>query len=196
MSEKITISEKQYHIIKAAGKILSVYGVSGLTTKNLAKEMNFSESAIYRHFASKEEIIIAMLNYLVENLDDKYSSNISQNLSAKQKFEQLFQLQFDFFNDNPHFVLAVFSDGLLEESEKINEAILRIMELKRKHLLPIIEEGQYSDEFSSIISAEDALHVSMGTIRLLMFKWRLANFEFDLKEKGNHIVQVLLKILK
>ena len=58
------ISDRQLEIIEAAGKILTTSGVSGLTIKNLAKEMKFSESAIYRHFTSKEEIIIALLEYL------------------------------------------------------------------------------------------------------------------------------------
>lgn len=48
------ITPRQLEIIEATGKILTKSGTSGLTIKNLAKEMNFSESAIYRHFASKE----------------------------------------------------------------------------------------------------------------------------------------------
>ena len=69
----VAISNRQLEIIAAAGKILTASGVSGLTIKNLAKEMKFSESAIYRHFASKEEIIIAMLEYLAQNIDERYS---------------------------------------------------------------------------------------------------------------------------
>ena len=65
------ITPRQLEIIEAAGKILTASGVSGLTIKNLAKEMQFSESAIYRHFKSKEEIIIAMLNYLADNIDKR-----------------------------------------------------------------------------------------------------------------------------
>ena len=59
-----SISDRQLEIIEAAGKILTASGLSGLTIKNLAKEMKFSESAIYRHFASKEDIIISLLEYL------------------------------------------------------------------------------------------------------------------------------------
>jgi hypothetical protein len=39
------ISDRQLEIIEAAGKILTASGVSGLTIKNLAMEMKFSESA-------------------------------------------------------------------------------------------------------------------------------------------------------
>ena len=61
---KRSISDRQLEIIEATGKILTASGLSGLTIKNLAKEMKFTESAIYRHFESKEAIIITMLNYL------------------------------------------------------------------------------------------------------------------------------------
>ena len=62
------ITPRQFEIIEAAGKILTSSGVGGLTIKNLAKEMQFSESAIYRHFKSKEDIIVAMLNYLANSI--------------------------------------------------------------------------------------------------------------------------------
>ncbi len=41
------LSERQLEIVEAAGRILTSSGVSGLTIKNLANEMKFSESAIY-----------------------------------------------------------------------------------------------------------------------------------------------------
>ena len=48
MSKNIT--DRQIEIIEASGKILMEKGILGLTTKNLAQKMNFSESALYRHF--------------------------------------------------------------------------------------------------------------------------------------------------
>ena len=126
----ITISDRQLEIIEAAGKILTASGISGLTIKNLAREMKFSESAIYRHFTSKEEIIIALLEYLAKSMDDRYTYAISSTQSPEEKFTTLFQNQFAFFKKNPHFVVAVFCDGLMEESKRINETISKIMDVK------------------------------------------------------------------
>ena len=50
------IKERQIEIIEAAGEILTKSGFNALTTKNLAAKMGFSESALYRHYSSKEEI--------------------------------------------------------------------------------------------------------------------------------------------
>ncbi len=189
------ITPRQLEIIEAAGKILTASGVSGLTIKNLAKEMQFSESAIYRHFKSKEDIIIAMLNYLADNID-KRLSNLDSSLTPEEKFKALFAEQFRFFKLNPHFVVAVFSDGLMEESQVINEALLKLMNVKIKHLMPIIMEGQQKGIFTNAITTDELMHIIMGTFKLQMFKWRIANFEFDIKRSGENMVLSILTLIK
>lgn len=191
-----TISDRQLEIIEAAGKILSASGVSGLTIKNLAKEMKFSESAIYRHFASKEEIIITLLEYLATSMDERYSNAISSEQSPEGKLKTLFQNQFSFFKKSPHFVVAVFSDGLMEESQRINETISKIMGVKIKHLMPIILEGQQKKVFTNSITADELIHIVMGTFRLQMYKWRVANFQFDIIRNGDNLIHSVLTLIK
>jgi TetR/AcrR family transcriptional regulator, fatty acid metabolism regulator protein len=192
----LEISNRQLEIIEAAGKILTNAGVNGLTIKNLAKEMKFSESAIYRHFNSKEEIIIALLHYLAESMDFRYTEVIKKGNSAKENFHHIFKNQFEFFHANPHFVVAVFSDGLMEESQLINQAIHKIMKVKMTHLLPIIVQGQAEGTFTNVINEEQIAHIVMGAVRLQMFKWRSSNFEFDIIQSGNEILNALLAILE
>lgn len=189
------ITPRQFEIVEAAGKILTSSGVSGLTIKNLAKEMKFSESAIYRHFTSKEEIIIAMLNYLADSINERLS-NINSLSGTEEKFRALFQEQFRFFSINPHFVVAVFSDGLMEESQLINETILKLMNVKMKHLMPIVMEGQQKGIFTNAITTEELIHIVMGTFKLQMFKWRIANFQFDISRVGENMVQSILTLIK
>jgi hypothetical protein len=93
-------------------------------------------------------------------------------------------------------VVAVFSDGLIEESQKINEKILRIMSVKMKHLMPILKEGQSKQVFTNSVSTEDLLNVVMGTFRLQMFKWRVSNFNFDLIVKGDDMIESLLILIR
>ena len=189
------ITPRQIEIIEAAGKILTSSGVSGLTIKNLAKEMGFSESAIYRHFKSKEEIIVAMLNYLADDID-KRLTDLNKPVEPDEQFKSLFREQFRFFSLNPHFVVAVFSDGLMEESQLINTNILKLMNVKIKHLMPIIMEGQQKGSFTNALTTDELMHIIMGTFKLQMFKWRIANFEFDIKRNGENMIQSILTLIK
>lgn len=189
------MSDKQLEIIKATGNILTSSGVSGLTIKKLAAAMQFSESAIYRHFESKEEIIYALLDFLATNMDERLTASRSIKENQKEQFVRLFQNQYSFFKQNPHFVVAVFSDGLMEESQRINEMIYKIMSVKIKHLKPLLIEGQQSGVFTKAISADDLTHIVMGTFRLQMYKWRMAEFQFDIEIEGNKMIQAMLTLI-
>lgn len=192
----IQVTDRQLEIIAAAGKILSISGVHGLTIKNLAKEMKFSESAIYRHFPSKEAILVSMLQYVASHMEERYSNAVDGNNSPEENFKALFENQFSFFSEHPYFAVAIFSDGLLAESEKINDTILKIMAVKMKYLMPVIMTGQQKGVFTNEITTEEVLHIVMGALRLQMFKWRMANFEFDIIRNGNNIIHALLTLIK
>jgi TetR/AcrR family fatty acid metabolism transcriptional regulator len=196
LTKDLPISDRQFELIEAAGTILSKSGVSGLTIKNLAAEMKFSESAVYRHFASKEDIIMALLTYLTGNMDQRLAKVVAENLAPEAKLKSLFESQFQFFSENPHFVVAVFCDGLMEESSRINEAISKIIQVKMKYLQSVISEGQQKGEFTNALNTSELIHIVLGSFRLLMYKWRIANFEFNLKEQGNTLVDSLLKLIK
>ncbi len=189
------LSDRQLEITTAASRILTASGVSGLTIKNLAKEMKFSESAIYRHFTSKEEIIIAMLTFLADSIDQRLSK-ISGSTDPEEHFKAIFREQFRFFNLHPHFVVAVFSDGLMEETQRINDAILNLINVKMKHLMPVIIEGQQKGIYTNALTAEELTHIIMGAFKLQMFKWRIANFQFDLKRSGENMVRSILILIK
>lgn len=189
------ITDRQLEIIEASGKLLTERGVSGLTIKNIAKEMEFSESAVYRHFKSKEDIIIAMLNYLAESMSSRLTKICKSDKAAEKRLIEVFQSQLDFFEENPNFVVAVFSDGLFDESEKINEAIQKIMAVNMRNVVPVIAEGQKTGEFISSMNPEELMHIVMGSFRLQMYKWRMANMSFDIQIEGKKVISNLLKVI-
>ena len=188
------ISIRQLEIIEAAGKILTEKGINGLTTRKLAQEMNFSESALYRHFNNKEEIIVCMLNYLALNMD-QHSTEL-ENKNPIEQLKNFFQNQFRFFESQPYFVIAVFSEGLLEESEKINHAIKSLMNKRMQLLKPIIQIGQEKRAITNDLDSDELIHILMGSVRLFMLKWRMSKFEFDIQTEGNKMLTSILKLIQ
>lgn len=186
---------RQLEIIEAAGEILTQAGLAGLTTKKLAARIGFSESALYRHFKGKEEIVITMLKYLAREMDERMDKTISPIENPQEKLKALFNSQFAFFKQNPHFLIAIFSDGLLEASKEINKAISSIMAITKKHLMQVIQEGQKQKLFTRELPADDQVHIIMGSFRLHMLQWRMSGYAFDLKVKGNKLMNNLFALL-
>ncbi len=189
-------SKRQQEIIASAGKLLMEKGIKGLTTKNLAQEMGFSESALYRHFKNKEDIVVLLLNYLASNMKERLDIISEKHNTSEAKLLQLFESQFQFFTQNPHFVVAVLSEGLFDESEKINQAIMKIVHYKMQLIAQIIETGKQNNEFTKDISTPDIVHIIIGSFRLMMLKWKLSKFEIDLIAHGNAIMKTNIKLMK
>ncbi|MBK9354638.1 MAG: TetR/AcrR family transcriptional regulator [Bacteroidetes bacterium] len=195
MAQK-NITERQLEIIEASGKILMEKGILGLTTKNLAKEMHFSESALYRHFKDKEAIISHLIAHLSENITHRFDNILKSNLNPEEKLVELFKSQFRFFKSNPHFIVIVLSDGLMDNSQEIKEAIFQLIQTNTKTIKQIIEDGQKSKIFNTEIDGEYLVHFVMGSFRLQMLKWKLSNFSFDIEKQGINTMINLLKLLK
>ena len=189
------MSSRQLEIIQSAGEIITESGVHGLTTKKLAAKVGFSEAAIYRHFKGKDAILKSLLTYLAADMEARFSA-IDPFLSPTDHLKAIFSSQAHFFQKNPHYVVVVFSEGLMAENNAINVKIVEIMRVKRSHLLPALEAGQKSGDFTSELSPEAMANVVMGTFRLQMFKWRVNEFKNNIVDKSEQTINELITLIK
>ena len=190
------LSEKQKAIIEASGKLLMRKGVLGLTTKNLAQEMNFSESALYRHFKNKDHIVLLLIQFLSNNISERFEAILNSSTNPEEKFTQIFGSQFEFFNKNPHFIVIILSDGLMDNSPEIKNEILQLIQTNAASFKNVIVQGQNEQLFNQEIEADSLVHFAMGTFRLQMLQWKLSNFSFDIEEQGMKTMKKLLTLLK
>lgn len=189
------MTDRQHDLIAAAGRILTRSGVSGLTIKNLAIELGFTEAAIYRHFKSKEEIIVAMLEHLLENANERCKAVMDSGYPPDQAFLELFRSHLRYFKAHPHFVVAVFSDGLLEGAGPVNDTLFKILGVNRMYLVPILVRGQQQGLFTTAMTPEQLVQLVMGSFRMEMFKWRIAQFTYDIEAQGDSMLTALIALI-
>ncbi len=185
----MNITDRQLEIIQAAGKRLAGNGLSGLTVKTLAADMGFVESALYRHFKSKDDILVLMLEYLYQNIQERFEPILAQEADAKTKLVQIFDSQFRYFKDNPHFVMVVLSDGLIDESESIRNQIIKMFLYKIQIINELVSECITHGKIQPVLPQESLIHFLMGGFRLTMFKWKTLKFSFDLDKEGNQMIE-------
>ena len=193
---KDKISIRQQEIITASGKILITKGIKALTTKNLAFEMGFSESAIYRHFNNKEEIIAALFHYILENFKLRLTEILALELNPLEKLNRIFESQCMFFAENPHFTMAILADDIYYEGEKVKIALQQIMAYKGGVISQVLTAGVANGQIRNDIEIKELQHTIVGSFRLLLHKWRLSNFDFNLQAAGKTMMETISLLLK
>ena len=88
------ISDRQQEIINISLELIAERGIQGLTIKNLAKKIGFTESAVYRHFENKIQILVTLLDLLKENTSSIFNAELNSDEPAVRKVERLFENHF------------------------------------------------------------------------------------------------------
>ncbi len=80
---------RRRELIDEARKIVASQGMEGLTTKNLARAVGISEGDIYRHFTSKNEIIVGLVDEVGEVIEELVRKVEEDAQSPLEKLEAL-----------------------------------------------------------------------------------------------------------
>lgn len=189
-------TERQKEIVNAAMEIISANGIQGLTIKNMAHKIGITEPAIYRHFSNKIEILIAVLDLFKENTERIFEIEIANKQSAIAKIEHLFSCHISSFTKSPSLVSVVFSEEIFRNEAILVDKIKEIIEKNHGILRELISKGQVEGEIRTDLTANQLAIIIMGTLRLFVKKWQLANFNYNLKSEGESMVAAITLLIE
>ncbi len=185
-------TERQQQIINAALDIIAEKGIQGLTIKNLAAKIDVTEAAIYRHYENKIQILTHILENFEVGAKNVYVNN---SVSAIEKIEHIFQTHFDMFSKNPAIAAVIFSEELFRNEEVLKHKVRDIINYNNEVITQILKDGQQSEHIRNDLPAENIAIMIMGALRLLVKKWELNDYAFDLVKEGKKQLDVIKAML-
>lgn len=190
------LTNRQIEIIQAATKLIGEGGVQSLTTKTLAKEMGFSEPALYRHFKDKNEILLSVLRFYMGELKKGISDISDDKISGLDKIKAIVDFQFGHFTKHPAIIMVIFAETSFQYDAALSNQVSEIMQQKSKSLELIIKSGQEEGGIRNDISPQQLATIVMGSMRITILKWRLSNFKFDLIAEGRTLWSTIELLLR
>lgn len=111
-------------IVETAKELISQVGYHKTTTASLAKAANISEGTIYRHFESKEDILVTIL----KELDAKYQDFVERLRAAGEQncsVENVLARHFQFVDENAADIrIMLVTYKLIDSARVLVEAIV------------------------------------------------------------------------
>ena len=192
---KKDLSNRQKEILDATVKLIGEGGIQALTIKNLSQQIGVTESAIYRHFGSRTEILETLLETIRSTIFSRYTLAAKSNKSAIARIKDMLKFQFEAFYSNPSYAIVILSDGLYQNEPILRERIFSIMEFAQKTFMQIVNEGKKSNEIRKDIPTDQLAFVIMGSVRLMANQWSLAGFKYDLRKQGNQLLKTITTLI-
>ncbi|HHE40559.1 MAG TPA: TetR/AcrR family transcriptional regulator [Candidatus Cloacimonetes bacterium] len=188
---------RQKEIIEVALELINEKGIQGLTIKNLSKKIGITEPAIYRHYDSKTDILIAVLDLFKQNTEQLFEKELQNEGKAMGKIEHLLTNHFTSFSATPSLVSVIFSEEIFRNEAILIDKIAEIIEKNDKILTTIIVNGQKTGELRTDIEAKYLSVIIMGTLRLFVKKWQFSAFSYNLPNEGKKLIEsIKLLIIK
>ncbi len=152
------MSERKQEILEVVARLLEQQPQSKITTALIAKTINLSEAALYRHYPSRRRIFIAVLERIEELLIPRIHTLYNSDLSCLQQSQQVIQLLLAFVENNKGFAQLLVGAGL-DDAQITNasqQVILKITTIIKQQLR------------DATLSGKMRLHAGVDVITALM----------------------------
>lgn len=91
-------------IIEKSIEILSERTIASTSIQDITNACGISKGAFYLSFKSKEELLIAIFEYILRDMTAKYQKLLNLQLEPREKLTQYFMLSFQLFEENSSFI--------------------------------------------------------------------------------------------
>lgn len=195
--ENKKFTERQIEIIEAATKRIDEYGIQDLTIKTLSADLNLSEAALYRHFKSKNEILLGLLTYFIENMKERLEVILSKkNSGPSELLKEIFESQLNTFVKKPSVVSVIFSESIFQFNKELSNTVSSMMQLMQNHIESIVKKGQANETFTKAVGVSTTATIIMGGMRITVLKWKLTGHKSDLIKDGSKVLNGILKMIE
>ncbi|KUO70385.1 MAG: hypothetical protein APF81_19520 [Desulfosporosinus sp. BRH_c37] len=183
-------------LILSTIEVISEHGLQGLTTREVAKRQGISESTIFKHYKTKNELILAVLEYFAQ-----YDEAIIESLGLKEftPIEAIIyfvEAYVTYYENYPEITAITLSyEGLMHEIE-LGDVVQRIFAKRVKAIRSLIEDAKRQKEISKDVDTESLADLIIGLERVIILRWRLDNYNFSLKKHTLTALKMLLDVFR
>jgi AcrR family transcriptional regulator len=175
------IRKKQ--IVDAAANIIIKYGSEHVTIKKIAKEVGISETAIYRHFKSKEAILTFLINDIEKTLLAEIELNNTGDLYSLNTLEETIKIHVVHIIKRKGVSFQVIAEIISLGSKKLNQQAYNVITNYISRVKDILQQGKKAGIIRQDIDLDAAATLFFGMIQGLVNSWALSNYDFNAEER-------------
>ncbi len=136
-------SRKQ-DILEALARELEQHPGERITTAQLAKGLNVSEAALYRHFPSKARMFEGLIEFAEDTIFSMINKILEDDKNAVSRCEKITTLLLGFSAKNPGISSILVGTALTGETERLRQRVNQFFERLETQFRQILRERELS----------------------------------------------------
>lgn len=188
----ISLIHRKEGIVLSTIEAINEVGIQNLSTKIIAKHEGVSEGTLFRHFKSKTDIMISVLDHFSQFDDAIIEASRNLHLDPIETIKYFINAYVEYYENYPAITALVqVYDSLLADPE-LADKVRDIIEKRSSFVLDTIKEAQSKKLINQDIECEDVEDLILGGTRNICLKWRMDKYKFSIKSRTLSMINMIL----
>lgn len=190
MAQRLSSKERRVQIVEATLKSLASTPIERITTRQIARELEISQPALFRHFRSRDEILEAVVAHTREQLADLADGILRRHSEAPlQALEALAHGVMTHVAQNPGMPRLLFHDVARGESTGHHAALQHLVAMQRGLVAELVRQAQARRELDPGVDPAAAGALFVALVQGVLLQWQLGGRQEPLDEVGPRIAR-------
>ncbi|HEX5697931.1 MAG TPA: TetR/AcrR family transcriptional regulator [Rhodoferax sp.] len=167
---------RQASLVEAALLLAAQRSPADITTADLARAVGISQGAVFKHFASKEAIWLAVLDWVAETLMARLQTAAEgANRAALPALRAVFLAHVDFVMNYPGVPRLIFQELQSPGETALKSRVRALMQRYRQLLLTVLQQAKAQQALRPGINLQSAAVLFIGSVQGLVMQAMLAD---------------------
>lgn len=173
---------RQAEIIATVVALASERNPAEVTTTDIAKAMNVTQGALFRHFPTKEAIRLAVIEWVERQLIAKLEDAQASAPDVLRGLEAMFLAHVKFIRQFPGVPRLVFAELQQPDSSPVRQRVQQIMRRYRQMLAETLGKAKAVQLIRNDVDVQAAAALFLGAIQGLVMQSMLGGVSSDADE--------------
>jgi len=188
----ISLLHRRESIIISTIEVLNEVGLQNLSIKLIAKREGVSEGTLFRHFKSKTEIMIAVIDHFSQFDNAIIETSRKRELSPIENIRHFVCSYAEYYENYPAITSLIQAYDSLMRDPELSDKVRLIINKRSNFIIETVKEGQKNGIIKADISSELLEDLITGGSREICLKWRKTEFNFSIKDRTLEMLDMLL----
>lgn len=170
VKRRLSSEERQSEIIRVSIELAAEKGVDSVTTQDMADAMQLTQGAIFRHFATKDDIWVAVVEWIRDRLMKVVSKAAADATDPVNAIERMFFAHIAFISKHPAIPRLLFSELLHKKNSKLRQLIEGIISGYEAKIAGLLEEAKSQALVPVDLDSQSAAVLYIGMIQGLVMQ--------------------------
>lgn len=190
---RLAAGERQLEIIRAVLALAAENSPDAITTQAIANHMGLTQGAVFRHFATREAIWLAVVDWVEQNLGDALAAAVAAAGDPLDGLRRLFAAHVAFIAAHPSAPRLIFNELQKPAAHPVKQRVCDLLDRYRRRVAELLAHAKAKALVEPELDEAAAATLFVGTVQGLVVQTLLAGDPQTLQSAARRLWPLYLR---